>query len=119
MYTNTPIVAYAKKMAASDYNNVAFSIAGVKKDVSHIIKLGDDNGVDLAVVKTMYGNVEEAERLKGDHVDVTSIVGGMFLLFSAGYGECAQDLAIQNGFQFSFLVVRSKAGLDFDLAKKE
>ncbi|GAB5593311.1 hypothetical protein Unana1_08211 [Umbelopsis nana] len=91
MYTNTPIVAYAKKMAASDYNNVAFSIAGVKKDVSHIIKLGDDNGVDLTVAKTMYGNVEEAERLKGDHVDVTSIVG----------------------------VVRSKAGLDFDLAKKE
>ncbi|CAO3668722.1 unnamed protein product [Umbelopsis vinacea] len=91
MYPNTPLVAYAKKMEASDYENVAFHVAGVKKDVRHIIQLGEDNNVDLTVAKTMYGNLEEVEKLKGDGVDVTSIIG----------------------------VVRNKAGLDFDLDKKD
>lgn len=84
MYPNTPLVAYAKKMEASDYKNVAFHVAGVKKDITHIIQLGEDNNVDLTVAKTMYGNLEEVEKLKGDGVDVTSIIGGnvLFILIT-------------------------------------
>jgi hypothetical protein len=84
MYPNTPLVAYAKKMEASDYENVAFHVAGVKKDIAHIIQLGEDNNVDLTVAKTMYGNLEEVEKLKGDGVDVTSIIGGNVFIFITG-----------------------------------
>ncbi|KAH8547999.1 hypothetical protein BGW37DRAFT_523862 [Umbelopsis sp. PMI_123] len=91
MYPNTPLVAYVNKMAASDYENVAFRVSGAKKDIKHIVKLGDDCNVDMTVSKTMLSNLEEVEKLKGDNVDLTSLIG----------------------------VVRTKSGLDFDLNKKK
>jgi 3-hydroxyisobutyrate dehydrogenase-like beta-hydroxyacid dehydrogenase len=76
MYPNTPLVAYAKKMADSDYANISFRVAGVKKDLKHIIQLGADYNVDMSVQKTMYSNFEEVEKLKGDNLDITSVIGG-------------------------------------------
>ncbi|KAI8578758.1 hypothetical protein K450DRAFT_245345 [Umbelopsis ramanniana AG] len=91
MYPNTPLVAYVKKMAASEYANISFRVAGVKKDLKHIIELGAEYNIDLSAQRAMYSNFEEVEKLKGDNLDITSVVGA----------------------------VRSKAGLDFDLDKKE
>ncbi|KAG2173758.1 hypothetical protein INT43_005178 [Umbelopsis isabellina] len=86
MYPNTPLVAYAKKMATNDYNQVAFHVGGAKKDVKHIVKLGEDHNLDLKVSKVMLDNLEELEKTKGENIDLTGVVG----------------------------VVRTKAGLDFD-----
>jgi hypothetical protein len=65
-------------MATNDYNQVAFHVGGAKKDVNHIIQLGEDHGLDLQVSKVMRGNMEELEKMKGDKIDVTGIVGGMY-----------------------------------------
>jgi hypothetical protein len=83
MYPNTPLVAYVNKMAASDYENVAFRVSGAKKDIKHIVKLGDDCNVDMTVSKTMLSNLEEVEKLKGDNVDLTSLIGGKIRSSSA------------------------------------
>ncbi|KAI8576777.1 hypothetical protein K450DRAFT_255584, partial [Umbelopsis ramanniana AG] len=37
---NTSLVAYVNKMAAGEYTKISFRVAGVKKDLKHIIELG-------------------------------------------------------------------------------
>jgi 3-hydroxyisobutyrate dehydrogenase-like beta-hydroxyacid dehydrogenase len=80
MYPNTPLVNYVKKMAGNEYGNISFRVAGVKKDLRHIIQLGADYNVDMSVHKTMLSNYDEVERLKGDDLDITSVVGGKLRL---------------------------------------
>lgn len=78
MYPSTPLVAYAKKMATNDYNQIAFHVGGAKKDVKHIVKLGEDHNLDLKVSKVMLENLEELEQTKGSDIDLTGIVGGKY-----------------------------------------
>lgn len=63
-------------MAANEYTNISFRVAGGKKDLRHIIQLGADYNVDMSIHRTMLSNFDEVERLKGDDLDITSVVGG-------------------------------------------
>ncbi|KAI8340488.1 hypothetical protein BC941DRAFT_510802 [Chlamydoabsidia padenii] len=91
LFPNTPFVDYSQRMVDQTYYQPAkFSIDGGLKDVSHILALADEGGLDLATTKAFK---QHLIALKQDRpqADISGIVG----------------------------VVRESAGLDFDLNKKK
>ncbi|GAA5816443.1 hypothetical protein MFLAVUS_009972 [Mucor flavus] len=90
VFPNTLLGIYADRMLNNTYKDqIAFPITTAQKDVAHILQLAKDSGAKLPITEIFSKN---ADKVLSDHgnYDLTSVVGNW----------------------------REKAGLDFDLKKK-
>ncbi|KAI9359707.1 hypothetical protein BD770DRAFT_419315 [Pilaira anomala] len=91
VFPNTLLGVYAGRMLNNTYKDqIAFPITTAQKDLKHIMQLAKDSGASLPITDIFFQNTEKVLKDHGNY-DLTSVVGNL----------------------------REKAGLDFDLKKKD